>query len=86
MEILHKSGVNPEGNPFVKVTVTGGTGSQLSPQKARLFGLAFLEAAEHDAMVFTWLREQTDMEVAGAAAVIGELRSFRGQIRDRWEG
>jgi hypothetical protein len=86
VEILHE-GVSPAGKPFVKITVTGGPGGQLSPDDCREFGLAFLEAAEaaeHDAAVFAWLRGKLEMDVAGAATVIGELRSYRGQVRDRW--
>ena len=75
------SGCNPEGKPFVHYFWEGDTRkTQWTPEVARQHAMNLLhcaEAAEHDACVFGFLKNELKLDPLQVAQVIGELRNYR---------
>lgn len=79
-EIVLYSGMNTEGKPFCHMACGHGPAGQLTPEEMRAHGrraFEVAEAAEHDAITFSWLTEQMGLDRTAAAHAIADLRKFR---------
>lgn len=79
-QILTESAVTPDGQPFIVVRM-GTASGQLTVDSARELGLHFLEcaeAAEQDANLYLFAREQLGLAFEEAGMIVARLRLHRG--------
>lgn len=82
-DIETRSGVNGTGQPFVTIH-WGEMSGQFTVEEARQFGLIVLEtaeAAEHDALFWSWLLENFgDVPIGKRATMLADLRNHRERL------
>ena len=75
------SAINPDGEPFVKLT-WGDQHGQLTPTEARRHALGILEAADaadSDSFLWGFLRARVGLDDERAAEVLAEFRAYRAR-------
>ena len=78
--LMHQTGVNKEGEPFVQLIMDGKVVGQMSTKEARDHALATLEAAEaadQDAFMVDFLHTKIGMEMPAAGRILVEFREWR---------
>ncbi|HET9304844.1 MAG TPA: hypothetical protein VFO46_02345 [Candidatus Sulfotelmatobacter sp.] len=78
--LWHQSGVNPRGEPFIQLIRGEKVISQMSAEQARDHAQAVLEsaeAAEQDAFLIDFARNQMGLEMPDAARLLMAFREYR---------
>jgi hypothetical protein len=78
--LFHQSGVTPGGEPFVQLFVDDKCVAQFTPAGMRRLAFGFLEAAEaaeQDAFLFAWTKEEVGATPQGAAEMLVHFRRWR---------
>lgn len=87
--LWHQSGVNAKGEPFVQLLRGTDIVGQMSPAEARDHGAAMFmaaEAAEQDAFLWSFAREEMGMPVEQAGSILVAFRAFRERTTDKRGG
>jgi hypothetical protein len=78
--LMHQSGVNQRGEPFVQLILDGKVMGQMTPTEARDHARAIseaAEAAETDAFLIQFFRNELDVPRNSALGVLMKFREFR---------
>lgn len=87
--IWHQSGVNPRGEPFVQLLRDNEIVGQFSAQEAREHAQAVLEAAEaaeQDAFMLAFARDQIGMRPEEAGSILLAFRDYRAKTTGKNQG
>ena len=80
LPLWHQSGVNRAGEPFIQLILGTRVIAQQSVEQAREHAMAVLEAAEaaeQDAFLVSWVKDNIGAGEAGAVGMLNEFREWR---------
>lgn len=80
--LMHQSGVNKHGEPFIQLLINNKVIAQLTPEQAREHAHVVMEAAEaseQDAFMLDWTQRVVGVDAITATGMIWEFRKWREQ-------
>jgi hypothetical protein len=87
--LWHQSGVAPTGEPFVQLLRDEEVIAQMSPEQARDHARAITEAAEaaeQDAFLVSFAREQIGLPLEEAGKILIAFREYRARATGKSQG